>query len=171
MAETRRYQADFIPTIHIGREGICTYCGDPATCWDHCIPWAYLASTRRRGHGESSAGILAPACDDCNQRLSARIFATLYRRADWIRKRLWSRYGRYERAPLWSPEELAELGGALQSHVKAISRLRCYTRARLYWMRTKTFNEILVEARLPKPEGDLPPYLAVFTEFLGVTDD
>jgi 5-methylcytosine-specific restriction endonuclease McrA len=38
--------------------GVCVYCGDPATTWDHVIP-------RRRG-GTDDPGNLVPACKPCN---------------------------------------------------------------------------------------------------------
>jgi len=55
----------------------CLYCGDPASCRDHALPWA----------AEESPWVV-PACSSCNGILGARRFPTLGERAGHVARKL-----------------------------------------------------------------------------------
>lgn len=58
----------------------CFYCGDPAECIDHIIPWDFSR--------DSSKGNLVASCLLCNGIAGAKIFDNLEEKREYIRSQL-----------------------------------------------------------------------------------
>jgi hypothetical protein len=62
---------------------VCVYCGDPATCLDHIVPYFYSGKSVKR-QGGSDAGRTVPACQQCNGGLHSKLFKTWEERCHYI---------------------------------------------------------------------------------------
>lgn len=113
----RQLQALYGPRyrLHACPRSTCFYCAEPGTVFDHCPPlsWAETFDPKKPNYPPH---LLIPACADCNTRLGAKPFFTLYERTQYVLRALQTLYER--RAVLWSDEEIEELGDSLKSMVR-----------------------------------------------------
>jgi hypothetical protein len=101
----------------IGIVPACFYCGEPADSIDHTYPVSSLTNLLNSGLELPGRMYIVPACRECNSFLGKEIFATLASRKAYIRKRLRKRYKKYLNQPLWTEEEIDELGDSLRGLV------------------------------------------------------
>jgi NTP pyrophosphatase (non-canonical NTP hydrolase) len=94
----------------------------PADTKDHIIPIAYL----RNGRPKAANGIgeTVDCCRECNSLLSSKALFSVPERAYEIAECLKRRYKKELKAPIWTEEELAELGQTLRKQIKAKQYLR-----------------------------------------------
>lgn len=86
----------------------CFYCGEPATSWDHVIPWSVV---KQNDH-------VLPCCQECNQLLSNRLFDTPETKGAFIHLKLLERNQKLIKTMrLWDEEAIAELGPNLRASV------------------------------------------------------
>ena len=100
----------------------CHYCGAPADTKDHIIPISYLRNSRpnaARGIGDT-----VDCCRECNNLLGAKALFSIEERAHEIAECLTRRYKKELNAPIWTDEEIEELGPSLQKSIKAKQFLR-----------------------------------------------
>ena len=51
-----------------GKQYTCFYCGEPADCIDHTIPYSWFRDTKRTGHRQQeSIGFMTYSCKEYNQ--------------------------------------------------------------------------------------------------------
>ena len=96
----------------------CFYCGEPAQSLDHVPPLAWVehkevAEWKRRG----IPLVLVRSCVDCNKRLGDRPFFTTQERCAFLNDRLTAQFERD--SLLWSEDEIAEMGHAMQLMIRA----------------------------------------------------
>ena len=96
----------------------CHYCGAPASTKDHIIPIGYNYNQRPDRH-RSKGGETVDCCSECNSLLGAKALFSIQERAHEIAECLERRYKKELNAPIWSEEELEELGPTLQKQIKA----------------------------------------------------
>ena len=101
----------------------CHYCGAPASTKDHIIPIGYNYNQRPDRH-RSKGGETVDCCSECNSLLGAKALFSIQERAHEIAECLERRYKKELNAPIWSEEELEELGPTLQKQIKAKQFLR-----------------------------------------------
>ena len=100
----------------------CHDCGAPADTKDHIIPISYRRPARTSGMRRS--GETVDCCAECNSLLGAKALFTIEERAEEIARMLTRRYKKELNAPIWSEEEIEELGPSLKNSVKAKQFLR-----------------------------------------------
>lgn len=100
----------------------CHYCGALATTKDHIIPVSYMRNGQPKNR--RSMGETVECCSECNSLLGAKALFTVEERAEEIARMLSRRYKKELNAPVWSKEEIDELGPSLQNSVKAKQFLR-----------------------------------------------
>ena len=100
----------------------CHYCGAPADTKDHIVPVSYLLNGRPKK--PKGVGETVDCCRECNSLLGAKALFTIEERAHEIAQCLTRRHKRELNAPVWTDEEIAELGDSLQKSVKAKQFLR-----------------------------------------------
>jgi NMD protein affecting ribosome stability and mRNA decay len=101
----------------------CHYCGAPASTKDHIVPISYNYTQRPKSH-RSKGGVTVDCCRECNSLLGAKALFSIEERAHEIAECLERRYKKELKAPVWTDEDLAELGPSLQKQVKAKQILR-----------------------------------------------
>jgi hypothetical protein len=57
---------------------LCVYCGSPATCIDHVLPWWYYQNDEEWN--------LVASCQECNAIAGGKIFDTIDKKAEYIRQ-------------------------------------------------------------------------------------
>ena len=91
----------------------CTYCSIEADTLDHVIPRSY-------SYNQSYAKkYVVPACKQCNSTLSDKCHLTIADRAAYLLRRYKQKHKKEMNSPLWTEEEISELGYNLQSEVRA----------------------------------------------------
>jgi hypothetical protein len=120
-------------------EGVCVYCGDMATEWDHVVPVSFAGWARDMGR-ECSGRLLAPSCRECNGIASNRVFGTIGEKREFIHGELKRRHDHTE----WHSDEIAELGPMLAAYIRAGLRNKERLQQRLKWRN----SEIIETARL-----------------------
>ena len=101
----------------------CHYCGAPADTKDHIVPISYNY-TQRPNNSPGKGGQTVDCCRECNSLLGAKALFSVEERAHEIAECLERRYKKELKAPVWSEEDLAELGPALRKQIKAKQFLR-----------------------------------------------
>lgn len=101
----------------------CHYCGAPADTKDHIVPISYNY-TQRPNNSPGKGGQTVDCCRECNSLLGAKALFSIEERAHEIAECLERRYKKELKAPVWSEEDLAELGPALRKQIKAKQFLR-----------------------------------------------
>ena len=100
----------------------CHYCGAPANTKDHIIPISYLRNGRPLSC--ASVGDTVDCCAECNSLLGAKALFSIEERANEIAECLTRRYKKELNAPVWTDEEINELGPSLQNSIKSKQFLR-----------------------------------------------
>jgi hypothetical protein len=76
-----------------------------------------------------------PACEECNVTLGSKLFVTVETRAAYLLGALSAKYKKLLKGPMWSEDELEELGSSLRMHVEAVQAKACFVRTRLEHLR------------------------------------
>ena len=100
----------------------CHYCGAPADTKDHIVPISYLRNGRPKS--ARAIGTTVDCCKECNSLLGAKALFSIPERAHELSECLERRYRKELNAPVWTDEDLAELGPSLQNQVKAKQYMR-----------------------------------------------
>lgn len=90
----------------------CYYCGQPGTDVEHVIPYSYS--------GDNTPFVWA--CSECNGIASNKLFFNIDEKKEYIQTKLKVKYNKLLTMPIWSTEELAELGSVLQKDILASIR-------------------------------------------------
>ena len=101
----------------------CHYCGAPAATKDHIVPISYNYTNRPKYH-RSKGGETVDCCRECNTLLGAKALFSIQERAHEVAECLERRYKKELNAPIWTKEDLEELGSTLQKQIKAKQFLR-----------------------------------------------
>lgn len=112
----------------------CFYCGNPATTEDHAYPLVALQQI----YGltdlpPSRLLVIVPACQECNGILGNKVFSTLSKRKQHIKKRLRERYRKLLAIPEWGTADLGRLGRVMQEYVILGLRQQELLQERLCW--------------------------------------
>jgi len=97
----------------------CVYCGDWFECKDHYVPIDWLGY-----HRSYAAGDVVPACRECILLLSNFAKDTLQLRAEHLIGAYERRAAKWLRVPLWSEQELQEMGYGMQRQIRRALMLR-----------------------------------------------
>lgn len=118
-------------------ESCCSYCGDPATSWDHVVPHSFehAADTTRK----YSRGVV-PCCHHCNSTLGAVFCGSLDARLEHLAQRIRKKYAKLLKAPDWTDQEIKELGSNLRDSVIAIRNEKRHAIARLAFLERGSFD-------------------------------
>lgn len=108
--------------------GCCVYCGETATCLDHCPPLSsadLVVSDRRAREKYDIHFRLFQSCTDCNTLLGDKPFFNLLERAEYVARKLEKEYEK--KFTLWSAEEEKPMSPMfkriIQSRRSALSEL------------------------------------------------
>jgi hypothetical protein len=115
----------------IENDGICVYCGQRATTWDHFVPYSVAAALMEVV--KVTGRYLLPACRECNQLAGSRVYRTVAQKRRYIQRRLIDRYYALYDLPSWSQDELSELGYNLRTYVEANKQSHEWIRERVQW--------------------------------------
>lgn len=108
----------------------CVYCGEPAEVRDHALPVAYTRAVSP-AEAERAMMVTVPACFSCNAILGARVFDSLSARAQYVGEYLARKHRRLLDGPVWSADEIANLGPTLRGGVVARQDKRKAVAARI----------------------------------------
>jgi hypothetical protein len=111
-------------------DSICNYCGEWGGTRDHVVPHSYAS---RSGVRDFSESLVVPCCLECNSLLGNRLFPSIEARGRWIGKSLRRRYKKLLSAPVWTVDELSELGPSLRQSIMADAKRRSVVRNRILW--------------------------------------
>lgn len=118
-----------------GKPYVCFYCGEPADCIDHTIPYSWFRDAKRTGQRQQeSVGFMTYSCKECNQILGNKIFPTIQDRLLRHKK---------EMNVVWDNEDLSTVSGRLQEYIKQQNNLNLKIRTRLAWITSPEFNEMI----------------------------
>jgi 5-methylcytosine-specific restriction endonuclease McrA len=78
---TRRIPPDVKRSVILRDKGKCRYCGEPAECIDHIIPFS-------KGGSSNTAANLVQACERCNVLVWDREFENFKEKRRWIRDKV-----------------------------------------------------------------------------------
>lgn len=127
----------------IGSWDRCFYCGQPPNCSDHVIPWAFLCSQRRNTTNKSRyRGLIAPACHQCNGRLSDHYFSSMTERCRAAQRFIRQQYARLARAATWTDQELLELSPVMRDFVLNRMEKSRVAHEKTFWQITPEFIQI-----------------------------
>ena len=101
----------------------CHYCGAPANTKDHIIPVSYLRNMSTN-KARRAIGQTVDCCAECNSLLGAKALFTIEERAEEIARMLSRRYKKELDAPVWTDEEIEDLGPSLRESIKGKQFLR-----------------------------------------------
>lgn len=101
---------------------LCVYCGRPAESDEHFPP---------RDMGV--VGVILPACLECNSMAGTQYPAEFWARAAFVQLCIARKYKKVLQLPVWSMEELNELGPRLRQEVERCQENRRIVHARLAW--------------------------------------
>jgi hypothetical protein len=103
----------------VPRGTLCTYCGEPATSWDHHVrPFSYDNSNQfQRGLAYAQDEVV-PACKACNSTLSDTYLSGIVPRAQHLRQRIRERHGQILLTPEWTGDDYREISGGLAAYVR-----------------------------------------------------
>lgn len=127
-----------------GRHGVCTYCGNPADCVDHTIPYSWFRNTGGNSRKQESVGFMTYSCRECNGLLGSRLFPTFQERLLYVQRRLRSKYKKYM-GVLWDKEDLSGVSGRLKQYIRQQLRLNLAIRKRLSWPESPDFQDMMQE--------------------------
>lgn len=100
----------------------CLYCGMVATTEDHFPPISY-----------SLRGFLLPACSECNTFAGTSYPTNLAKRIEYVKERLKKKYRKILRMPVWTQDELNEMGYGLKTGIDQCQRNRRTAHGRIAW--------------------------------------
>lgn len=107
------------------RKGFCAYCGLPAETLDHCPALTTVVGVGTQYCEDNNIPLyLVPSCRECNGLIGAKVLWTFEDRKQFLAKRLKSRYKKILAFPVWTTDEIEQLGRGLKSMVKAKEDLR-----------------------------------------------
>lgn len=113
-----------------GPDGLCAYCSDIATQWDHVPPKKWRPRLVLAGVTDYPFKRV-PACADCNRILSGHPVFTVPERRAFVRANLWRRHERLLLAPGWQRVDLDTLGPGLRQYVDAMQVRRRHIQQRI----------------------------------------
>ena len=133
----RHYQRKFSKSCH------CVYCGAAAESIDHVYPVSEAARlsrdvdlSRPSVRRELGQGLnLVPACSECNSIAGSEPFTSIRAKRAFIQKRLRERHKDDLVGPVWSLDEINDLGPTLRQHVLLGLRRRCRLADRISYPR------------------------------------
>ena len=126
-----------------GKQYTCFYCGEPADCIDHTIPYSWFRDTKTSGQRQQeSVGFMTYSCRECNQILGDKIFPTIQDRLLYVHKHLRKRHKK-EMNVVWDNEDLSTVSGRLQEYINQQNNLNLKIRTRLAWITSPEFNEMI----------------------------
>lgn len=112
----------------------CTYCQyDKATDRDHVVPKSYSGTTSFRDN-------TVPACKECNGLLSNHPVHTVEDRTAFLYEAYYKKYKKALSAPLWTKDEIKELGGTLKAHVVKEQRKKLMAHSKLQNLKKQAGN-------------------------------
>lgn len=102
------------------RENKCVYCGDWANTLDHIIPISYLNSNKRNKVSNlyCDSENIVESCTECNCIANDRVFDSIEEKRAYIQNRLSIKYSRLLKLPLWTKEEIKEMGWKFRNELK-----------------------------------------------------
>lgn len=125
-----------------GKKYICTYCGEPADCIDHTIPYSWFKNTGSKKRKSEAVGFMTYSCRECNSLLSDKVFYTFQDRLLYLNRRLRERHKK-ELTVLWDEEDLKTVSDRLKQYILQ-SNNRCnLIRKRLGWINSKEFQNMM----------------------------
>lgn len=93
------------------RELRCTYCGVSSDMVrEHVIPASYFG---QRTYDPTKQWIVE-ACRTCNDLAGAAVFFSVPQKAAWLIKRYREKFAKLLRVPIWTDDEIAEMGYKFQ---------------------------------------------------------
>lgn len=134
-----RLAGDFYSSVD--NNGVCVYCGDPATCLDHFVPISKVY------HENSDYGLfLLPACTECNCMASAGLFETVADKQRDIKGKIKHQYRRLLKMPNWTEQEIGEMGCVMQLKIRADLTKKEWIKSRLSWTMERNFAAAFIAA-------------------------
>lgn len=118
---------------YLYNNGVCVYCGAPATTEDHFVPLSVAAAMVEVGQFPNGALVIVPACMECNSLAGAKVFRSIGSKRRYIHERIEVKHWEALAMPEWNEQELAEIGATMREYVLAGLREKEYTLRRLSW--------------------------------------
>lgn len=114
----------------------CYYCGQIATSIDHVIPHSIRQRLSEGIENPITAlTITVPSCRECNSTLGARVYGngTLKDRKEACKVHIRKKYKNFLKIPIWTENEIKELGPELEMYVRHGLILKQFVESRLRW--------------------------------------
>lgn len=118
--------------MKVETDNICIYCGELATSIDHVPPQSvrpFISADPRLK--EQYPFLEVPCCHDCNSRLTDYAAWSIDARKKLLIEKLKRKHKKLLKAPIWSSEDLKELGETLQTRIVQSGKRQRRIRARL----------------------------------------
>ena len=163
-----------MPKFRFGHPDTCSYCGEPADCIEHCIPYSFFRLAPRKTNQQANAeGITTWACNECNFFLGSSVFPDWVERVEHVDTHLQKKLAK-NKTPERTPEEVDEDEGGLRDFIAAkLAELRRDQRraAWVYSPKWAAHFSLLLEAtqldpRSPEFNPILRDYFARFVQVL-----
>lgn len=124
---------------HVGPRYECAYCGEPSECRDHATPASWLHHHLHLT--EAWRFYTVAACTDCNAAASKFFDITFRQRRARIAKVVRRVNRNLLVTPVWSDDEIDELGPTMKAEVMKGMRERNRVRRRLRVLESKVLPE------------------------------
>ena len=124
------------------KEYICTYCGEPADTKDHVIPVSWNHMSRK--NADYSNKKVVPACNQCNLTLGNIAYHTIQTRASYLIQKYMKKYKKLLKSPIWTPEEISELGRGLRGKILELQMERRNIQNRLDWLTVISLSQFTI---------------------------
>jgi len=100
----------------------CVYCGVYADTDEHFPPVSH-----------SVRGFVLPCCHECNVIAGSAHGTDFKKRALHVKRKLRSRYAKFLRVPIWSADELDEMGYDMKRDIRICQDKKRIVQSRLVW--------------------------------------
>lgn len=112
----------------------CIYCGETPGEIDHvpALSWLYALGS---GYFEQKGYpvVTVPACKRCNGWLGDKPYHTIRQRKGYVASRLRQIFDKIQASPVWTEEEIEEMGWSFKTPLRNRELLREYGLRRLEW--------------------------------------
>ena len=109
---------------------VCFYCGEPGVDRDHIHPVCLRGDSERRFQDQETVF----SCKECNNILNGNFFSDIIERLTFLVNKFILRYELDKIQPVWTDEDIGELGRELRLMVKRKLKARQDAERRLLYM-------------------------------------
>lgn len=132
-------------------DGLCEYCGEPATEVDHLPPRSVRKRLKVAPLNKAIRYFEIDSCQECNHILCDRPLLSFEDRRNFVKSWLKAKYATYLNQPHWDEDDLEDLKDTLRDEILRGQSVAVSIRARLRWNRSFLHLEPIKSK--PKPSN------------------